>query len=124
MFKAIFLVGCGGFTGSILRFLIARFLENRILSSFPYGTFTVNILGCLIVGFIYGLMIKNLASPEARLFLATGFCGGFTTFSTFSYELFTLMQDGQVFYALLYLAGSLITGFLAVWAGILVTKMI
>ncbi|HKK47433.1 MAG TPA: fluoride efflux transporter CrcB [Balneolaceae bacterium] len=124
MLKTLILVGSGGFLGSSLRYLLSRYIESNWLSSFPYGTFGVNVLGCLIIGLIYGLSIKNLASGEVRLLLATGFCGGFTTFSSFSYEFLSLMQDGQHWYAFLYCFGSLLAGLLAVWIGLTLIKML
>lgn len=124
MIKSIFLVGTGGFLGSALRYLISYQLESKILSSFPYGTFTVNILGSFILGILIGSTIKDAVSPEARLLLATGFCGGFTTFSTFTYEFYALLQDGQLQLGFSYMTISLIGGLLAVWAGILFIKLI
>lgn len=124
MFKAILLVGCGGFLGSVLRYLSAYALEAYLHSSFPFGTFLVNVAGSLIIGIIYGLALKNLVSPEIRLLAATGFCGGLTTFSTFSYEILTLLQDDQLFYSLLYGVGSLLAGFFAAWAGYSIIKLI
>jgi len=124
MIKTLLLVGSGGFLGSTLRYLFSRYVESTWLSSFPYGTFGVNIIGCLIIGAIYGLSIRNLASTETRLLVATGFCGGFTTFSSFSYEFLTLLQDGQLWYAFLYSFGSLAAGLLAVWMGITLIKML
>lgn len=124
MIKSILLVGAGGFLGSALRYLISYQMESKILSSFPYGTFTVNIIGSLLLGMIIGSTLKDVASPEVRLLLATGFCGGFTTFSTFSYEFFALLQDGQFQIGFSYMAASLAGGLLAVWAGILIIKLI
>lgn len=120
----ILLVGSGGFIGSAARFLIARYIELKYMSSFPFGTLTVNAGGCLLIGLLYGLSVKNAVSPETRLFLAAGFCGGFTTFSTFSYEFLMLMQDQQAYYGLLYTAGSLVVGFFATWLGMNLTKLI
>jgi CrcB protein len=122
MLKNILLIGVGGGIGSILRYLLSRYIELRILTSFPLGTFTVNIVGCFIIGVIYGLTIRNLAPPEMRFLLATGFCGGFTTFSTFSYESLSLLRDGQLWFAFLYMAGSLLAGLAAVWIGMLIIK--
>lgn len=124
MLKMILLVGSGGFVGSVTRFLIARYIELKYLSSFPYGTFVVNAAGCLVIGIIYGLSVKNVTSPEIRLLLATGFCGGFTTFSTFSYETLALLQDNQIFIAFLYVAGSLLLGVAAAWFGLNLTKLL
>lgn len=117
------LIGTGGFAGSISRYLIARYIELNLLSSFPLGTLIVNIAGSFIIGVIYGLALKDMATPEIRFLLATGFCGGFTTFSSFSYESFTLMQDGQLWYVFLYIGGSLLLGLVAVWLGIAFTKL-
>lgn len=122
MLKSILLVGAGGFAGSTFRYFISRYVELHWLSSFPFGTFLVNIAGCVLIGVIYGLASKNMASPEMRLLLATGFCGGFTTFSSFSYEFFTLLQDDQLWYAFLYSAGSLLAGLAAVWIALLIIK--
>lgn len=124
MLKTLLLVGCGGFIGSALRYLVSHAIEANALSSFPYGTFTVNVIGSLIIGIIYGLTVKNLVSPEIRLLAATGFCGGLTTFSTFSYELLTLMQDNQFFHSFIYAAGSLVAGFLAAWIGFSLIKLL
>jgi fluoride exporter len=124
MYKAIILVGIGGFFGSILRFVISYHFGAKTLSSFPYGTFIVNILGSFIVGILLALTLDDLAGPESRLLLATGFCGGFTTFSTFSYEFFAMLQDGQTEMALFYISLTLVSGLLAVWAGFLVIKLL
>ena len=83
----IFLIAIGGLLGSVARYLSVVYVTKLIPSQFPYGTFAVNIAGCLVIGIIYGLSLRYLwLTPEWRLLLATGFCGGFTTFSTFSYE--------------------------------------
>lgn len=122
MLKTLLLVGAGGFAGSVLRFLISRFTALQWDSLFPYGTFIINISGCLIIGIIYGLGIKELASSEMRLLLATGFCGGFTTFSSFSFEFMILLQEGHTNLAFLYAAGSMVMGLFAVWAGLLIVQ--
>ena len=117
--KAFLLVGAGGFIGSYLRYLIASRIEQRLLSSsFPYGIFTVNIVGCFLIGLILGWATRGNLAPEYRLLLATGFCGGFTTFSTFSYQGFILLQNGQLLHSFLYTGLSVIVGFLAVWLGL------
>jgi CrcB protein len=124
MLKNILLIGAGGFAGSVVRYLLSRTVELRVFTSFPLGTFAVNVIGCFIIGLLYGLTIKGTASPEIRFLLATGFCGGFTTFSSFSLESLTLLQDGQLWFTFLYMAGSLLAGLAAVWIGFLIIKTI
>ena len=123
MLKTLFLVGIGGFLGSVLRFSISKFVAFQSATTFPLGTFTVNILGSLIIGLIYGLALKDLASSELRLLVATGFCGGFTTFSSFSFEFLTLLRDDHIGLAFLYAAGSLAMGLAAVWIGLQAIKL-
>ena len=122
--KYIILVGIGGFAGSVGRYLIAQLVQGNLLTSFPFGTMTVNILGCFIIGMIYALSMKGSMPAEYRVLLATGFCGGFTTFSSFSYESMTLMQDGQFLYASLYAGFSFFLGLIAVYLGSLFIKMV
>ncbi len=125
MLKTLLLVGTGGFLGSISRFLASRFIQNNFDSVFPFGTFVVNVSGCLIIGLIYGFSDKLPSFPdEWKLFLAAGFCGGFTTFSTFANENLALLRDGDIFHFLLYTSLSVILGIIAVFAGVLVTKII
>ena len=122
MIKNILLVGLGGFLGSIVRYLTA-IAFTRVGEPFPSGTFTINIIGCLAIGVIYGLAERNaLLSTEWRLFLATGFCGGFTTFSTFAYENIALLEIREYLTALLYTGGSIVIGFAAAAIGIIITK--
>ncbi|HKJ45360.1 MAG TPA: fluoride efflux transporter CrcB [Balneolales bacterium] len=122
--KFIILVGVGGFFGSVARYLLSQLVQGNFLSSFPYGTMTVNILGCFIIGVIYALSTKGIVSPEYRVLLATGFCGGFTTFSSFSYESMTLLQDGQFLYASMYAGFSFFIGLLASYAGVISAKIL
>ncbi|MES2730893.1 MAG: fluoride efflux transporter CrcB [Bacteroidota bacterium] len=117
------LVGAGGFIGSVLRYLASQLIQNRCLSLFPLGTFGVNILGCFVIGVIFGCSLKGNMTPEWRFFLATGICGGFTTFSTFSNETIGLLRNGQVGYAFLYIAASVIVGLLATFLGITLIKL-
>lgn len=123
MSKMILLVGAGGAAGSIARFLSQQLIARYYPSSFPWGTLIVNITGCFIIGVIYAFGEKgNLLSPDMRLLLATGFCGGFTTFSTFAYENISLMREGELLYTFLYIAASIIIGFLAAYVGVLIVK--
>ena len=124
MLKTLLLVGAGGFLGSIGRYLGSLY-GNRLIPSdgFPFGTFLVNILGCFLIGLIYGLAEKHdWVTPEARLFLATGFCGGFTTFSTFSHESFTLLNNGQHTHFVLYISLSVLIGIALAFAGLTLGK--
>lgn len=124
MFNNILLVGLGGAVGSILRYLCQKWINDWYHHNFPLATFLVNILGCLLIGFFYGLGEKgNILSPQTRLLLITGFCGGFTTFSTFAFENVNLLRVGDNFYFLLYILGSLVLGILAVYLGKYMTKL-
>jgi fluoride exporter len=118
MYKTILLIGAGGFLGSILRFS-GQEIIGKYSGQILWGTFAVNIVGSLLIGFIYGLWAKEgLMHPGWKFFLATGFCGGFTTFSTFSFEGLSLLQNGQFTLAGSYMLGSLIFGLLAVLVGL------
>ncbi len=121
--RIIILIGIGSFIGGILRYLTTIFVQSKFLSTFPYGTLTVNILGSLIIGIVFGLSEKANLSPEWRLFLATGICGGFTTFSAFSFETMAMLQDGQYFYGLSYVGLSILFGLLAVFLGLSLIKI-
>ncbi|WP_103865592.1 MULTISPECIES: fluoride efflux transporter CrcB [Aquimarina] len=120
--KQLFLVFIGGGTGSILRYLISKYL-NSSTTGIPYGTFTANVLGSLFIGIILGLALKNnTISQNTVALLATGFCGGFTTFSTFAYENHMLLKSGDFLHFLIYALGSFIIGFLFVFLGMFIAK--
>lgn len=124
MIKTLFIIGSGSFIGGVSRYLASRFIQNSVISSFPFGTFIVNILGCFLVGFFYGLSERgNLISNEWRMFLTIGFCGGFTTFSTFSNENVSLLREGNFFYFAIYASLSLFLGLTATYLGNLITKI-
>lgn len=124
MTRVLLLVGTGGFLGSVSRYLIASWFTKNIPASFPYGTFIVNSVGCLLIGLVYGFSLKfESMSPAWRLFLATGFCGGFTTFSSFAYENVSLVQNQELMVMWFYVLFSLVIGFSAAFAGILITKL-
>lgn len=117
------LAGAGGFLGTCCRYLTNRFYLAYFKTTLPWATFTVNILGCLLVGLILGILNKaGIVSPKINAFFVVGFCGGFTTFSTFSYESFTLGMNGELFTSLLYMAASIIFGLIAVWLGVILTN--
>ncbi len=125
MNRVVLLIGIGSFIGGICRYYSQHLISKFFPSPLPYGTLSVNIVGCLLIGVIYGLSDRgNLLTPEWRLFLTTGFCGGFTTFSTFSYESIALIQDGEFFYLSLYIALSVILGLASTYLGMLVIKSI
>ncbi|CAI8155984.1 MAG: Putative fluoride ion transporter CrcB [Polaribacter sp. SA4-10] len=120
--KQLVLIFVGGGFGSVLRYVFGRYLNN-INSGFPYGTFTANILGSLLIGVILGLAAKNdTISQNSTLLLATGFCGGFTTFSTFAYENHVFLKSGDFTSFAIYTISTFIVGFLAVFAGIFLVK--
>lgn len=118
MYKTIIAVGLGGFIGSVLRYLVSRLTTGVDFASLPLGTLTVNVLGCFVLGLLTGLFERtgNL-SPELRLLLTTGLCGGFTTFSTFMGENFSMARNGQFMLMAAYLIISLALGFVLFFAG-------
>ena len=121
--KHLLLVFLGGGIGSSLRYIIGNYLNNTA-NGIPYGTFLANILGSLLIGIILGLAAKNdTLSQSTILFLATGFCGGFTTFSTFAYENHVLLKSGDFMTFALYTIGSFIIGFAAVFFGIWLVRL-
>lgn len=125
MLNSIFLVGIGGAAGSIARFLTGYYVNKFIVSPFPYGTFTANITGCFIIGLVFGMVLRfEWLTPELRLLLATGFCGGYTTFSTFAYENLHLLQTQQYTTFALYTISSLSVGIMAVAAGLFLINKI
>lgn len=117
MIRNILLVAIGGAIGSVCRYL----LSGINVASWPWGTFAVNILGSLFIGLLVGLVSKGIVSPEIKLLLVTGFCGGFTTFSTFANESYSMMKAGDVLMTALYVGASVIIGILAVWGGMMLS---
>lgn len=122
--KNLALVFIGGGTGSMARYLLGKFLNNST-TGIPYGTFLANILGSLLIGLILGYFVKseNL-SQETTLLLATGFCGGFTTFSTFAYESHLFLKSGDLISFAAYALASIVVGFAAVFLGMWLVKFI
>lgn len=125
MIKTILIVGTGSFAGGVSRYLSSVLIQKYAQSVYPYGTIFVNIVGCLLIGILYALAEKgNIMTPEWRIFLTTGFCAGFTTFSTFSLDALNLMNDRGVFMALLYIGASIFIGLLFTYGGIILTKSV
>jgi CrcB protein len=122
MLKEILLIGLGGGAGSILRYLASRVTVRAGLVTFPVATLAVNVLGCFLIGVLVGASLRaGLGAPQKAL-LVTGFCGGFTTFSAFSLESLQMYQAGSYAMLALYVAVSVMVGFAAVWAGIIIVK--
>lgn len=115
--KIILAIGAGSFIGGILRYLVAKAVQSRFLLGFPFGTLTVNLVGCLLIGMLYGLTDRGTVAAEWRLFLATGVLGGFTTFSAFSMETVMLFREGEPAHAIAYAVGSVILGIAGTFAG-------
>ena len=122
--KIILAIGIGSFIGGISRYMLSQLIQNKFLSTFPFGTLGVNILGCFLIGVVFGLNERSNMGMEWRLFLATGILGGFTTFSAFSNETVALLRDAQYWHAFAYIATSIIIGLLATFIGILLIKLL
>ncbi|OKK03777.1 MULTISPECIES: fluoride efflux transporter CrcB [unclassified Streptomyces] len=112
----------GAAVGAPLRYLTDRAVQSRHDSVFPWGTFTVNVVGCLVLGVVTGAVAAGAASSGLRLLLGTGLCGALTTYSTFSYETLRLVEGGARSYAALNVAGSVAAGLGAVFAGVWVAE--
>ena len=113
------LVGLGGFAGALLRYGLSGIIQRKVpYTTFPYGTLTVNLLGCLLIGVIAGLVeSRQLFSPEFRIFALIGLLGGFTTFSTFGYETFAMLRDAEYLRAVFNVSIHVVLGLALVWAG-------
>jgi fluoride exporter len=121
--KTIFYIALGGGLGSVLRYLTTVVMNKYVQTTFPYATFVTNIIGCLLIGLFFGYLEKqNAVSQDLKFFLITGFCGGYTTFSTFSNENVQLLQSNQIFMAFLYISLSVFLGLMATWAGLTMAK--
>ncbi|MCQ2606971.1 MAG: fluoride efflux transporter CrcB [Bacteroidales bacterium] len=125
MFQSIIAIGLGSCCGGVLRWLLSQFFQRFSFYHYPLGTFVVNILGCFCIGMFYALFEKyNIGNQSLKLFLTVGFCGSFTTFSTFINENVSLLQNDQISISLLYLLASLLFGACALMLGTIVVKAI
>lgn len=112
------IAGMGGFIGTCLRFLTGKLCHAICVSAFPWGTFSVNVIGSFLIGILFGLAEKgNLISSSMNLFLITGFCGGFTTFSSMADDMYLLLQQRHWGYFGLYVSLSFALGLVLVWLG-------
>jgi len=125
MLKTILFIGTGGFIGSVARYLTQLLVERFLHSTFPWGTFAANIAGCFIIGLVYALSEKGgILSPEWRVFFTVGFCGGFTTFSSFAYNNLNMLSENSFFYFFGNIFLSLFFGISAVYLGIIAIRLI
>lgn len=125
MLRTLLIVTLGGGIGSALRYAVSKFVQDSTNGAFPYHTFAVNIVGCLLIGLFYGLAARgHLGNNAITLLLTTGLCGGFTTFSTFCNENIALLRGDNAFVALVYVASSVFCGLLAVALGYLIIDII
>ncbi len=116
-FVSILSVGAGAFIGGVLRYMISVYIKSD-QGRFPLSTFLINLLGSFFLGVIVSYALKEEISPNIKLLLATGICGGFTTFSAFSLEVIQIWQAGQTSIAILYVLASLVGGVLFAWIGL------
>lgn len=113
------MVGVGGGLGSILRFWLGTYIGSRMGTRFPYGTFVINVSGSFFIGFVFALLTARTTwSPNWRYLIPIGFIGGYTTFSSFEFETFRALQDGQIGIGILYVVLSVVLGLFAAWGGV------
>jgi len=125
MIKQILIVGLGGGCGSILRYLTSVITARYYTQIFPLSTLIVNVAGCILIGFFIGISDRSqLISPDLKLLLITGFCGGYTTFSTFSSESLFLFSNGFYWMLIGYTLSSVILGFSGVFLGTFLAKTV
>ncbi len=121
----ILCVGAGGFLGAVARYIVGGWVQDLLQKpSFPYGTLTVNVVGCLLIGALMGLVeSRQLFGPEIRAFLLIGLLGGFTTFSTFGYETMALIRGGETVAAVANVSLQVGLGLAAVWSGYSLSRL-
>ena len=124
MFRTIIIVGTGGFIGSVMRYLLQVFIENKLLSTFPLATMIANIIGSFIIGVVFALAEKSLMNSDWRIFMSVGICGGFTTFSAFAFNNFNMIKEHTWNQLFMNIGGTMILGILAVYLGIILVREI
>jgi CrcB protein len=120
--RQIILVGVGSFLGGIARYISTLVINQKLNTDFPYATLSINIFGCLLIGIVYGIFEKSIITCDWKLFLATGICGGFTTFSAFSNESLDLLKQGNTIGMLTYIGVSILFGLIATYLGYWIVK--
>jgi CrcB protein len=117
------MIAVGGAMGAIARYQLAAMIQNRIPVGFPWGTFVVNISGCLVMGVVTTLLTDRLLHPNWRFLIPIGFIGAYTTFSTFELETFRAVTDGDWLIGGLNVVGSVVAGYVALWLGVVLTRL-
>lgn len=121
----IVLVFLGGGIGAAARYWLSGVVYQKVSIDFPYGTLTVNAIGCLLIGILMAAMEERfLVQPSLRVFLTIGILGGFTTFSTFSFETIALLRDGEILYALVNIFTSIFVCLFGTWVGMQIGKLL
>ena len=125
MIKTLLIIGLGGFVGSVTRYILYYYFVQNYPTDYPWGTFVANLLGCFVIGIVFGLAAEGDGlNKELVFFLSVGFCGALTTFSTFSYENLLMFNQGKVFLALVYSGLSYTMGLILTWLGLNASKLL
>lgn len=120
-----FLIAIGGALGALARFWIGSAVAGRLGTKFPYGTFVINLSACILIGFSLEMLSRHVEiSPGWRYLVPTGFIGAYSTFSTFEWETFAVMQSGSFAIASLYVVLSVLLGLIGVWCGVLIARIL
>ena len=123
--QKVFLIGLAGLVGTLGRYALSGVIARRFGETFPTGTLLVNVAGCFLAGFLFYLMQERfLVSQTMRTVVMIGLLGGFTTFSSFGLQTFTLLKDGEFWFAAVNIVGSNLLGLLMVWAGYTLAKVV
>ena len=123
--QKVLLIGLAGLVGTVGRYALSAVIARRFGETFPAGTLVVNLIGCFLAGFLfYLLQERDLVSPTTRTVVMIGLLGGFTTFSSFGLQTFTLLRDGEFWFATLNIVGSNLLGLLMVWVGYALGKLV